>query len=282
MTEILETFRKSPTAKLDYRIDWSSALGSDTIATSAWNVPAGLTGSGSANTTVTSTIFLEGGTSGKRYLVTCTITTAGGRTDTRTIQIEIGARDGMTTLIQQLRSATNTTPDDYTLAGDAHWTDVQLQDALDRQSQLWRSVRLNTAPTKVGGAYEYYDYVVPVEMAGSFEEYAADSGWCVRDSAGGSISASNYSVNYPARRITFSANTHGSILYLDARSYNVNAAAAEMWRRKASIAANKVSWSSDNHKVEASQEYAQCIRMSEYYEAQSGSRAGRFVRTDEV
>ena len=107
------------------------------------------------------------------------------------------------------------------------------------------------------------------------------SGWCVRDSAGGSVSAANYSVNYQAKKVTFSADTQGSALYLDARSYNVNAAAADIWRQKASIAAVNVDWKSDNHQVSASQEAANCLRMADYYDQQAGSRYGRFVRADE-
>jgi len=192
------------------------------------------------------------------------------------------ARAGMATLISNLRQKTNAGSADATINGVTYWTDDQLQAQLDRQQQTWHYVRLNADPVLTNSLYEWYDYLVPPEVMGELEENAADSGWCVRDSAGGSVSASNYSVNYPARRITFSANTHGSILYLDARSYNVNAAAAEMWRMKASIASTKVDWQSDNHRVSSSQESANYLRMADYYESLSGSRTGRFVRTDEV
>lgn len=71
---------KDPDETLDYQIDWSTTLGTDTISTSVWTVPVGITEASSANTTTTATIFLSGGTDGTRYDLTNTITTAGGLT----------------------------------------------------------------------------------------------------------------------------------------------------------------------------------------------------------
>jgi len=79
------TFTKDPSAVLDYAIDWSAWLGSDTIATSTWSVPTGITRDSDTNTTTRATIWLSGGTAGQTYQLTNTITTAGGRTDQRTI-----------------------------------------------------------------------------------------------------------------------------------------------------------------------------------------------------
>lgn len=191
------------------------------------------------------------------------------------------ARAGMTTLISDLRQKTNAGTADYTLAGTSYWTDTQLQTELDKQQQQWYHERLDSQPVLTNSAYAYYDYCVPEYMAGGLEENAADSGWCVRDSAGGSVNASNYSVNYQARRVTFTQNQAGSVYYLDARTYNVNAAAAAVWRMKASAVASNVSWASDNMRVDGAQEYEHCIKMAEQFDAQSGARTGRFVRTDE-
>lgn len=192
------------------------------------------------------------------------------------------ARAGMTTLISDLRQKANAGTADYTLAGTPYWTETQLQTELDKQQRQWYHERLDSQPVLTNSAYAYYDYCVPEYMMGGLEENAADSGWCVRDSAGGSVNPSNYSVNYQARRVTFTANQAGSVYYLDARTYNVNAAAAAVWRMKASAVASGVDWQSDNMRVSGSQEYANCLRMADYYDAQAGSRVGRFVRSDEV
>ena len=80
---------KDPNARLDYSIDWSAWLGTDTIATSAWTADTGLTLSGATNDTTSATVWVEGGTAGEVYGVTNTITTAGGRRDERTIKFKI-------------------------------------------------------------------------------------------------------------------------------------------------------------------------------------------------
>ena len=82
-------FVKDPEAVLDYQIDWTDWLDSDTISTSVWTVPAGITKDSDSKTTEVSTIWLSGGTAGQTYAIECKITTAGSRTDERTIYIEV-------------------------------------------------------------------------------------------------------------------------------------------------------------------------------------------------
>lgn len=86
------TFTKDPSAVLDYCIDWSAWLGSDTISTSTWTVTAGLTKDSDTNTTTTATAWFSGGTVGKKYVATNRIVTAAGRTDDRSILIEVRNR----------------------------------------------------------------------------------------------------------------------------------------------------------------------------------------------
>lgn len=76
-----------PTAKpnqtLDYVVDWDARTGAgETVQTSTWNVPAGLTIATPApsSTADTTTIWLTGGTPGTTYTVSNTIVTNQGRT----------------------------------------------------------------------------------------------------------------------------------------------------------------------------------------------------------
>lgn len=78
---------KDPSAVLDYQCDWSAWLGSDTIVSSTWTVPSGITKTSSTNTTTTATVWLSGGTADVNYECVNTIVTAGGRTDQRTLTI---------------------------------------------------------------------------------------------------------------------------------------------------------------------------------------------------
>ncbi len=85
----IRIFVKDPNAVLDYVLDWGTWLGSDTISTSTWTVPTGITEDSSTNTTTTATIWLSGGTAGSTYLLINRIVTVAGRTEDRTIQITV-------------------------------------------------------------------------------------------------------------------------------------------------------------------------------------------------
>ena len=80
---------KDPDAKLDYSLDWSAWLGGDTIATSSFDVPDGLTLDSETTTATTATAWLSGGALGESYEVKNHITTAGGRAEDRTMRITI-------------------------------------------------------------------------------------------------------------------------------------------------------------------------------------------------
>lgn len=82
---------KDPDSVVDYGIDWSSYLASnnDTIASSSWIVPAGLTKASDSHTADHAFVWLSGGTVGSTYQITNRITTAGGRTEDESIHIQI-------------------------------------------------------------------------------------------------------------------------------------------------------------------------------------------------
>lgn len=86
------SFAKDPDAILDYTMDWSSwldAAGGDTIATATWTLPAGISTVGNSKSLTETTIWLSGGTAGTSYAILCRITTVGGRTEDRTMQINV-------------------------------------------------------------------------------------------------------------------------------------------------------------------------------------------------
>ncbi|WP_027949861.1 hypothetical protein [Haliea salexigens] len=88
------TFRKikDPDAVLDYSIDWSAWLVDDTITTSSWSVTGAdsdLTVDSDSKSTTATTVWLSGGTLGLTYTVTNRITTGDGRTDDRSIAVDV-------------------------------------------------------------------------------------------------------------------------------------------------------------------------------------------------
>lgn len=83
------TFHKDPEAVLDYVVDWEDWLDGDTISTSTWTVPTGITKDSDSNSTTTTTIWLSGGTVATRYALVNHIVTAAGREDDRTICVVV-------------------------------------------------------------------------------------------------------------------------------------------------------------------------------------------------
>lgn len=81
---------KAPLAKKSYGFDWTAWVGGDTIATSSWDVPAGLTEEFNNNSDTHTNIMLSGGVQGEIYLLTNTITTAtSGEIEPRSFYLKI-------------------------------------------------------------------------------------------------------------------------------------------------------------------------------------------------
>ena len=77
-------FVKAPGETLDYTRYWSDWLiGDETISTSTWVVPTGLTNALATHDDTAVTIKLSGGLANHAYVVTNTITTSQGRTSVR-------------------------------------------------------------------------------------------------------------------------------------------------------------------------------------------------------
>lgn len=85
----VRTFKKDPQEILDYTVDWSLWLNTDTISSASWTVEPGITSVLETKTTTAVTIWLSGGTLGTSYTAASRIITVGGRTAERTIVIHI-------------------------------------------------------------------------------------------------------------------------------------------------------------------------------------------------
>lgn len=82
---------KDPDATIDIPFNWALDLDGDTISTSQFLLPDGLTSVSTSNTTTTATIFVSGGAEGRVYRVTNRVTTAGGRTWDKTKRVLVKA-----------------------------------------------------------------------------------------------------------------------------------------------------------------------------------------------
>jgi hypothetical protein len=92
MSSTLET--KDPADVKDYAIEWAEVLTAetDTLSTSAWSTsePTGLTVATAPPPAISGTktiVWVSGGIPNTKYVLTNTVTTAGGRTHERSITI---------------------------------------------------------------------------------------------------------------------------------------------------------------------------------------------------
>ena len=86
-------FTKDPDAVVDFTRYWTDWLtGDEAIATSEWAVPTGLTNDLATYDDDSATIWLSGGAPHHAYVITNTITTTAGRTDSRSWIITIKER----------------------------------------------------------------------------------------------------------------------------------------------------------------------------------------------
>ena len=101
MSLTLQNPLKDPSAVLDYVFDWTEWLATDeTIAVDSETGEKLITITADTGITVDSptedtgkvTVWLSGGTAGINYKVACLITTSAGRTDERTIWIQVQER----------------------------------------------------------------------------------------------------------------------------------------------------------------------------------------------
>lgn len=89
---MVRNFIKDPDALLPYLWDWSEWLAGDTITTHTVTATTGLTVSAHSQTDTAVTAWLDGGTAGQSYTVTCHIVTAAGLEDDRSIELTVAQR----------------------------------------------------------------------------------------------------------------------------------------------------------------------------------------------
>lgn len=199
------------------------------------------------------------------------------------------ARSTMTELISQLRVMTEASASTETVNGVLYWTDDQLQSILDRHSTYWN--RLALVPLRAvaaGNVAQYRIYPFPLEVGQWIERDGNTLALSIQDSNGNIILVGagddDISIDYDKRQVVFNSDTSGQIYYMTATSYNLYAAAAEVWQTKASLRTSLIDWRSDNHSLKEDQEYQHCMEQYTLYsgKAANGFQATRFVRVDEA
>ena len=84
----MKILNKDPDAIIDYVFDWTEWLNGDVISTSTF-ILSGCTNVLDTKTDNTTTIWLSGGTNNLTHSITNRISTIGGRTEDRTLLLNI-------------------------------------------------------------------------------------------------------------------------------------------------------------------------------------------------
>jgi len=185
---------------------------------------------------------------------------------------------------------TNSGTADYTVAGSAYFSDDAIQAYIDRSRAIARFIPLRPIPIRTAGVSQFFEYNLPQEMGYWIERElgSGDSGWYVKDGNGNALTINtDYTVNWDSTLVTFANDTKGTAYLLDARAYDLYAAAADIWEEKASMEMYAVDFQTDNANIKMSQRREFCESQAEVYRNKSGlsGRGGiqvsKMQRTDE-
>lgn len=187
-------------------------------------------------------------------------------------------REGMYRLIDTLRGMAAAGEDDYTIGSTSYWTDEQVQQALDRHRVDVTRELMTPVEEYSGGTVVWKQYLT------WRENWEASSGgtaiFTVQDASGVTVSGSLYSVDYARGVVEFATSTGGNSYYVTGRTYNLNAAAADIWRMKAAHFAGQFSFSTDNMRVDKGALMANAQRMAQYYDGMAGPVTAAIYRSD--
>jgi hypothetical protein len=190
----------------------------------------------------------------------------------------MAARTGMSDLINRLRGLTQTSTNDYTIGSITWWSDNHLQDFLDKHRQDVYNAQLTPIEEYQGGTPVYLNYYSGYH---NFEQTTGGTAiFYITDGVGAAVGTALYTPDYNRGAVTFAADTGGSTYYLYGRSYNLNAAAADIWRHKAGQYATAVNFSTDNHRIDRGEIIKNCLSMAAYYDQQTGATSVTILRND--
>ena len=185
----------------------------------------------------------------------------------------------MQTLIDTVRGYANAAPDEWEVSTDTslvtYWSDDEVQRVLDRHKSEYIHALMSVEPTYSAGSIVYQQY-----RLGATDVESGTAVFKVEDTAG---TVTGYTVDYARGVVTFTADQAGKSFWWSGFAYDLNAAAADIWRMKASHVAGLVDFSTDGHSVKRSQQAQAYLNMAGYYQQRSASEGvttAKIVRDD--
>lgn len=189
------------------------------------------------------------------------------------------ARTGMQTLIDTVRGYANAAPDEWEVTSDSsivtYWDDEEIQRVLDRHKVEYIHALMDAQPTYESGTPVYKQYLLNATNI--------ESGTAVFKIEDVDGTVSGYTMDYARGVATFATDQAGKVYWWSGFAYDLDAAAADIWRMKASHVAGLVDFSTDGHSVKRSQQAQQYLTMAGYYQQRSASEGimtAKIVRDD--
>ena len=182
-------------------------------------------------------------------------------------------RTGMTDLVQTVRELSNAGTNEMTVGTTVYWSDDHIQISLDNHRQDLQFQNMQSVPEQGAGSVLYKEFRTAPNLESGTVFYLQYAGGTV-------VGTALYSVDYTRGVINFTNDTRGTAFYVTARTYDVNAAAADIWRKKASNVANNVDWSSDNHSIKGNQVYSSYMKQAEYFQGLAHKESITIFRGD--
>lgn len=168
------------------------------------------------------------------------------------------ARAGLTDLISEFRLSVNE-------AGTAVFTDDNIQTLLDQSSKDYYDYPIYPKSQYENGQTVYRKYnLVP------FLEGTASGTASVRLTNSGGTVVTDYTESPINGTFNFNSDTAGSAFYYTGKSFDLNRAIANGWKRKASYYATSFDFQVEGRSFKKSQVIQQCLTMAKYYESLAG------------
>lgn len=197
----------------------------------------------------------------------------------------MSVRTGMINLIQELRSLTDSVLNETEVNGVSYWTDEQLQDILDDNSESVLDTPLTARPAYYNGVYEYKRFYIPYRW---IEEPITDetllltesNTFFIVDSYGVEVSPLSYVYNKRQNYIEFTSGQTVLSFFLRANVIDLYRSASQVWQQKASHRYQLVKYKAGQHQIDEDSEYKHCLERATYYSKRGGFKAVRMARVD--
>ena len=194
-------------------------------------------------------------------------------------------RSSMSAVVEELRQKTEAGNDDYEVAEKSYWSDNDLQAVLDGHRNYHTGISLVVRGVPVENDTQYYRYEFPPGFNRLAIEGTAEgtAGFKVALSTGATVAAGgtpDWTFAPNDKSITFDRDTEGTAYYWTGYSYNLYAAAREIWLKKAAHAWTAINFAADGAKFEREALHKHCLIMADTMVEAQGIGVSTMERTD--